>query len=422
MLSEKKGSLDKLKIIAFTHKQTPLNELNLFFLHDENRKERLEFLKYTCDINEILYVSTCNRIEFVFTTHHDCNKTFLIKFFSHFRLDWDSEEIKFAVKNAEVYEGENALRHIFKVASSLESLVVGEREIITQVRKSYELCNSEGLTGDFLRLLVKATINTAKQVYTETKIANNPVSVVSLAERELRIRNSKPGARIVMIGAGETNSNLSKYLVKRGFKSFTIFNRTFSKAVKLASMLSTDTISAIALPIEQLEKFDKGFDILIVCTSYSEKIITNKVYSTLLCKDIKSKVVIDLSIPSNIEPEVYENNDIDLIDISQLRSVAEKNKIERQHEIIASEKIIEENIELFHQMHKTRKIEIKMKDVPEKIRQIKDKALNEVFADDIRSLDDHSKLVLGKVLDYMEKKCISVPMILAKEIILESRN
>ncbi len=414
--------MDQLKIIAFTHKQTPLNELNLFFLHDENRKERLEFLKYTCDINEILYVSTCNRIEFVFTTHHDCNNTFLIKFFSHFRRDWDSEEIKFAVKNAEVYEDENALRHIFKVASSLESLVVGEREIITQVRKSYELCNSEGLTGDFLRLLVKATINTAKQVYTETKIANNPVSVVSLAERELRIRNSKPGARIVMIGAGETNSNLSKYLVKRGFKSFTIFNRTFSKAVKLASMLSTDAISAIALPIEQLEKFNNGFDILIVCTSSSEKIITNEVYSSLLCNDIKSKVVIDLSIPSNIEPEVYENNDIDLIDISQLRSVAEKNKIERQHEIIASEKIIEENIELFHQMLKTRKIEIKMKDVPEKIRQIKDKALNEVFADDIRSLDDHSKLVLGKVLDYMEKKCISVPMILAKEIILESRN
>ena len=414
--------MDQLKIIAFTHKQTPLSELNLFFLHDENRKERLEFLKYSCDINEILYISTCNRIEFVFTSQHECNNTFLIKFFSHFLRDWNSEEIKFAVKNAEVFEGENALRHIFKVASSLESLVVGEREIITQVRKSYELCNGEGLTGDFLRLLVEATINTAKQVYTETKIANNPVSVVSLAERELRVRNSKPGARIVMIGAGETNSNLSKYLVKRGFKSFTIFNRSFSKAVKLAAMLTTDTISATALPIEQLEKFNKGFDILIVCTSSSEKIITNEVYSSLLCNNNETKIVIDLSVPSNIESDVYENNDIDLIDISQLRSVAEKNKIERQHEVFASEKIIEENIELFHQMHKTRKLEIKMKDVPEKIRQIKDKALNEVFAEDIRSLDDHSKIVLGKVLDYMEKKCISVPMILAKEIILESRN
>ena len=414
--------MDQLKIIAFTHKQTPLSELNLFFLHDENRKERLEFLKYTCDINEILYISTCNRIEFVFTSQHECNNTFLIKFFSHFLRDWNGEEIKFAVKNAEVFEGENALRHIFKVASSLESLVVGEREIITQVRKSYELCNGEGLTGDFLRLLVEATINTAKQVYTETKIANNPVSVVSLAERELRVRNSKPGARIVMIGAGETNSNLSKYLVKRGFKSFTIFNRTFSKAVKLAAMLTTNTISAIALPIEQLEKFNKGFDILIVCTSSSEKIITNEVYSSLLCNNNETKIVIDLSVPSNIESDVYENNDIDLIDISQLRSVAEKNKIERQREVFASEKIIEENIELFHQMHKTRKLEIKMKDVPEKIRQIKDKALNEVFAEDIRSLDDHSKIVLGKVLDYMEKKCISVPMILAKEIILESRN
>ena len=79
-------------------------------------------------------------------------------------------------------------------------------------------------------------------------------------------------------------------------------------------------------------------------------------YSSLLCNNNETKIVIDLSVPSNIESEVYENNDIDLIDISQLRSVAEKNKIERQREVFASEKIIEENIELFHQMHKTRKL------------------------------------------------------------------
>ena len=111
---------------------------------------------------------------------------FLKKFFSHFRRDWGSVEINFAIEKAQVFEGEHALRHLFKVASSLESLVVGEREIITQVRKSYEFCNLLGLTGDTIRLAIKQTIETAKQVYTDTDIAKNPVSIVSLAYRHVQ--------------------------------------------------------------------------------------------------------------------------------------------------------------------------------------------------------------------------------------------
>jgi len=414
--------LDQLKAIAFTHKNTPLKELNRFFLHEENRKERLEFLKYSCDISEILYIPTCNRIEFLFTSHHVCDHSFLRKFFSHFRQDWDYDEIDFAIKHAEVYEGEDALKHLFKVASSLDSLVVGEREIITQVRKAYDTCKNEGLTGDLIRLVVKCAIKTAKQVYTETKIAVNPVSVVSLAERELRNRKLKNDARIVIIGSGETNTNLSKYMIKDGFTNFVIFNRTLESAKKLAKILSTNTVKAEGYGLDKLKDFKNGFDVLIVCTSSPEKIVTSSVYSELLANDKGTKVVLDLSVPSNIDSEVFKKNKIDLIDISKLHSVAEKNMMERQSEVIAADEIIDENISLFRHMHRTRNIEVKMRDVPEKIREIRERAVNDVFAEDIGSLDEHSREVLVRVLDYMEKKCISVPMIIAKEIILETSN
>ena len=361
-------------------------------------------------------------MEFVFSTDHDCDHVFLNKFFSHFRTDWNKEQICLAINNAEVYNGEDALRHIFRVASSLDSLIVGEREIISQVRKAYERCRNDGLTGDFLRLIIKCTISTAKQVYTQTKIANNPVSIVSLAERELRTRNPSPAARIIIIGAGVTNTNLSKYLVKHGFTNFVIFNRTLANAKKLAKYLATDKISAKAFSLDQLEKFKNGFDILITCTSSPEKIISKDVYSSLLRDERDSKIIIDLSVPSNIDEAVFENNNVDVIDISKLLFVAEKNMMERQKEVIAAEEIIDENIDRYREMHRTRRIEIKMKDVPEKIRQIKEKALNDIFAEEIRSLDDHSREVLVKVLDYMEKKCVSVPMILAKEIILVNNN
>ena len=414
--------MDQLKVIAFTHKQTPLKELNRFFLHEENRKERLEFLKFSCDLSEILYIPTCNRIEFVFVSHHNCDSAFLRKFFSHFRTDWHKEEIDFAVDHAQVYEGEGALRHLFRVTSSLDSLVVGEREIISQVRKSYDVCKSEGLTGDLLRLVVRSSITTAKQIYTDTRIATNPVSVVSLAERELRKHNLGNNARIIMIGAGETNTTFSKYLVKHGFSDISIFNRSLDNAKKLADILSTVEITATGYSLSQLKSCNKGFDVLIVCTSSPEKIVTPEIYKSLLGNDNIKKIIIDLSVPSNVHPDVIGNHNIDLIDIAHLQSVADKNMEERQSEVVSAEDIIEENISIFRHLHRTRRLELKMKDVPEKIRQIKDRAVNDIFADDIRALDDHSREVLDKVLDYMERKCISVPMIMAKEIILETSN
>lgn len=414
--------MQRLKVIAFTHKRTPIKELSRFFLHEENRKERLEFLKFSFDINEILYLSTCNRIEFVFSCFHKCDNVLLKRFFKLFREDWSDEEVEYAVEHAEVFEGEDALRHLYKVASSLDSMVVGEREIITQFRKAYDLAKSEGLTGDFLRLVVKSVINTAKQVYTETKIAVNPVSVVSLAERQLRSRELPRNSRILIVGAGDTNSNLSKYLVKQGYIDFVIFNRSLENAKKLAGILRSATISAEAYPLTELVNYKKGFDVLIVCTASHDQFITPKIYNSLLNGENNSKVIIDLSVPSNIHPSIFEAENTDLIDIHALRSIAESNIAERQKEYYSAEEIIEEGICTFNHLHKTRKLEIKMKDVPQKIREIKEQALNQVFAEEVSGLDDQSKEVLFKVLNYMEKKCISIPMVMAKEIILETSN
>src|SRR5262249_3662790 len=139
---------------------------------------------------------------------------------------------------AEVYNSHEAVNHILRVASSLESLVVGEREIITQFRQAYEKCNSYGLTSDFMRLLNKHTVETAKQIFTETGIAKNPVSVVSLAYRLLKEKNVKDNARCIFVGAGQTNATMAKYMKKHNFSSFTVFNRSLDKAIELSKELN----------------------------------------------------------------------------------------------------------------------------------------------------------------------------------------
>ena len=218
-----------LKVIAFTHKQIDLKELGCLVLCNEASEERIRVVKSKFDIPEIFYLATCNRVEFIFTASQELNKDFVRSFLQALHNEkLLTSQLELIVENALVFEQESALNHLMRVSSSLESLVVGEKEILAQVRKSYEECRLKGFTGDYLRLIMSRVVKTAKEVYTFTNISKNPISVVSLAYRRLRELNVCSKSRILIIGAGETNQNIAKYLKKHTYTNFSVFNRTFS--------------------------------------------------------------------------------------------------------------------------------------------------------------------------------------------------
>ncbi|MES2398242.1 MAG: glutamyl-tRNA reductase [Bacteroidota bacterium] len=405
--------MNKVKIIAFTHKITDINDIGKLHIEENALQGRLAFLKQEADLDELLYLSTCNRVEFMLSNNESINTTYLKKFFTAFNPDWTESEINWAIENAQVFEGDDALRHLFNVASSIDSLVVGEREIITQVRNAYEKCSEFNLTGDLIRLAIKKTVETAKDVYTHTNIARNPVSVVSLAYRKLRELNVKQDARFLIIGSGVTNTTMAKYLKKHKFANFTIFNRTLANAQKLA-----EELNGTAYTLSELKNYNKGFDIIVTCTGAAESIITPAIYKSLVAEDRSKKVVIDLAIPNDLDAEILNNYDVNLIAINNLQEVAKENLQAREQEMDACSTIIEKNIIEFKQLLKTRKVELAMSEVPKKMKEIRETA-NEVFAKEILSLDSGSKEVLDKILSYMEKKYISVPMKMAKAILIE---
>ncbi len=405
--------MNKIKIIAFTHKNTDINEIGKLHIEESALQSRLESLKQALGLDELLYLSTCNRVEFMLSTIESINRTFLKKFFAAFNPEWTGVENKWAIENAQVFEGDEALRHLFNVASSIDSLVVGEREIITQVRNAYDKCSELNLTGDYIRLAIKRTIETAKDVYTNTNIARNPVSVVSLAYRKLRELNVKQDARFLIIGSGVTNTTMAKYLKKHQFTNFTIFNRTLANAQKLATELNGK-----AFLLSELKDYKEGFDIIVTCTGSSESIITPEIYKSIIRNDKSKKVVIDLAIPNDLDAEILNNYDLNLITINNLQEIAKENLQLREQELQACNIIIEKNIIEFKQVLKTRKVELAMSEVPQKMKEIRVTA-NEVFAKEILSLDSGSKEILDKILSFMEKKYISVPMKMAKEILIE---
>lgn len=406
--------MNRIRIIAFTHKTTDLNSIGKFHIPEEEVQSRLEHLKSQTGLDELFYLSTCNRVEFLISYDQQINTAFLKKFFTAFDAKWNDTEINWAIENAQLFEGDEALHHLFSVASSIDSLVVGEREIITQVRNSYEKCKHFGFTGDLIRLSIKKTIEVAKEIYTHTNIAKNPVSVVSLAYRKLRALNVKQDARFLIIGSGVTNSTMAKYLKKHQFSNFTVFNRTLANAERLAKELNGK-----AFPLSELKNYKQGFDIIVTCTGSAESIITPQLYKSLVGDDKAKKVVIDLAVPNDLDTEILNQYDVNLIAVNNLQEVAKENLQAREKELEACKIIIEKNIEEFKQILKTRKVELAMSEVPKKVKEIRETA-NEVFAKELQGLNTESKEVLDKILSYMEKKYISVPMKMAKDILSKS--
>ena len=193
-----------------------------------------------------------------------------------------------------------------------------------------------------------------------------------------------------------------------------MFNRTLANAEKLARELK-----GRAYPLSELANYKGGFDIIVTCTGAAESIITPAIYKSLVGDDRSKKVVIDLAIPNDLDPEILNNYDVNLIAVNNLQEVAKENLQAREQELEACTEIINRSIADFKQILKTRKVELAMSEVPKKVKEIREVAINEVFAKELSNMDVASKEVLDKILLYMEKKYISVPMKMAKDILID---
>lgn len=405
--------MNNINVIAFTHKNLEVNNIGLLHIGDDMLSERLYGLKNALHFDEIMFLSTCNRVEFIFVTNDFVDKNYIQFFLAALYPDFENELLNHFVSVAHHFEGTEAVAHILRVATSIDSMVVGEREIITQVRSAFESCRRFGLTGDTIRILMRHTIETAKVVYTQTAIATNPVSIVSLAYNRLRDTAFPLDSRIIIVGAGSTNTTFSKFLLKHGFNNFTVFNRTFANAEKLAK-----EVKGKAFPLSELSNFQGGFDILITCTGSEDAIITPEIYSALLNGDEHKKVIVDLSIPCDTAAEVIEQFNVTHISVSDLKEISELNLQRRIQEVHHVQNMLDSALSEFNKIYRQRQVEVAMRSVPDKVKEIR-ATTHAVFAKELEGLDPKAAEVIEKMMAFMEKKYLSVPMKMAKEILVQ---
>lgn len=409
----KSALLQQLHIIAFTHRQLEVSKIGLLHIEKEAQVAQLSELKAALGLKELMFLTTCNRVEITFVKDADLDTPFLTRLLQTLYPKLVPIQLEDFVRKAEVYSGSAAVQHALSVASSIDSMIIGEREIITQVRLAYEHCHQLQLTGDLLRLLMKKVIETAKQVYTETSISTKPVSVVSLAYQYLKQLNIPLEARILIVGAGVTNTTMARFLKKHGFKNFQVFNRSLANAEKLAT-----EIRGAAHTLTALSGFKSGFDVLITCTAADGVIITPSLYSSLLNGETQEKIIIDLAIPQDLDQSIIDSYAVKYLSIEYLQRISNENVKERSKELQQVEEIIANARYEFQHLLRERKVEIAMREVPAQVKELRNIAYAEIFKEDLDTLDPQAKKVLDKVVSYLEKKYISGPMKLAKEIIL----
>ena len=400
--------IEGYKILTVTHHNVKLNTLGqyAFSCEDTALPTHLFSLKEHVDIDEIMYLSTCNRIMYFFYTNQKIDAPFINSFFQHVNSSVDIATLDQVAQ----YEGREALNHLFEVAASMNSLVVGEREILRQLRESYQKCYDLKLTGDHIRIAMTAAVEGAKEIYARTRIGEKPVSIVSLAIQKLLSHKVSRNARILLVGAGQTNTLVVKFLRKHEFKNITVFNRSLDRAKSLAAM-----IKGRGAALKDLPDYQEGFDVMIICTGATGALVNSTLYNQLLQGETDTKLLIDLAIPNNIDREVVNEFNVQYIEIEDLRNLAKENLSFRQNEVVKGRKMLKRKINAFTELHRQRQIIKAMKNVPIEIKAVKAHAINKVFKKDMENLDEDTKELINRMMDYMEKQCIGIPMKAVKQ-------
>ncbi len=403
--------LQHVHILTLTHRHAKLKEIGNIvaaFEADGKLRERLTALRQSGKVNELFYLATCNRISLLFTTEFEVDQEFRDELLP----DQPAVPAIYAMQHL---RGMKAVYHLFEVGASIDSLVVGERQILGQFREAYERCRDWGLIGDDLRIVCDRIVLASKDVYSSTRIGEKSVSVVSLSMQQLRQRQPQPDARILMIGAGQTNLLVTKFLKKAGHHNLTVFNRTQKRAQGLANSFANGRGFALS----ELENYDEGFDVLIVCTSAAEPIVTNGLFHWLLAgEDSRDKVVIDLGVPADVAESTVSGHEFEYVGIEQLRALAEENMGFRREEIKRAHAVLHKHLGELETAYRQRLLERAMSHLPEEIKAIKHTAVNQIFAKELDKLDPEAQDLMLRMMTYMEKRCIGIPMKAAREAVL----
>ena len=389
-----------LAVLGLNHKTAPVEIRECLACPEESVRLALRHLDEHDDILECVVLSTCNRTE-VYAVMEDVDEPsavmmeFLERLAGPAGQNVEPDHLFFHI-------GEDCIRHLFRVAASIDSLVVGEGQILSQVKKAYSIARDCGTTSTVLNTMFNRAIAAGKKIRTETRIAYSAVSVsyaaVALARQLL---GDLAKANVLILGAGEMSELTARHLVENGVKTVFVSNRNHSRAEELA-----EKFHGQAVPFEKFMKWAVETDIIITSTGAPHYIVRAWDVAHIMPQRAgRPLIFIDIAVPRDVEPEVAAIAGVSLYNIDNLNAVVDSNRRERQREARKAEKILEaEAKELTDRFRylSYQPVLSQLKDKAEAIRQREVKRamakLPDLAPEDRRVMENMSRMLVRKLL------------------------
>jgi glutamyl-tRNA reductase len=326
-------------VVGLNHKTTPIEWRERLHFPTDTLEEPLEKLAQYTEGGERVILSTCNRVELYGHVQHLAHGSTRLQ---QFLSDYHGVAADALTPYLYTHHGEAALRHLFRVVSSLDSLVLGEAQIAAQVKEAFAIARRAKATGSVFSQVFERAFAAAKRVRSETSIGEHAVSVsyaaVELAKKIFQDLSAKT---VLILGAGEMSELTARHLISHGVHHLLVANRTLERAMDLASRLQGQGIA-----LDQLPEYLPKADIIVSSTGASESIIHKAdVQNALKLRKNRSMFFIDIAVPRDIDPAVNELDNVYLYDIDDLQHVVEENRKTRERAAGLAETIIAREVE-----------------------------------------------------------------------------
>ena len=385
----------QLALVGLSHKTAPVEIRERLAFSNDALRSALTSLVDRRRVNEALILSTCNRVEVVAESPDDrLIRDFICEFH---QISHDSVSTHlYSYRNVE------AIRHVFRVTASLDSMVIGEPQILGQVKEAFRIAMDAGTVGMHLSALMNRAFAVAKKVRSETGISQSAVSV-SYAAVELarKIFGDLSGKTVMIIGASKMGELAAKHLRRAGASSVLVTNRTFERAVELAKVFE-----GAAVPFEHFTDHMTGADIVITSTGAPHFIIGRSLAEQVIHRR-KNKPIffIDIAVPRDIDPAVNQIDNAFLYDIDDLQQVIDANLKERFKEAMRAEQIVDDEVEAFCLKMQTRDVVptiVQLRESLEKVRRDEiernRRHLKDLSPEQQAAVDQITKSIVNKIL------------------------
>jgi glutamyl-tRNA reductase len=355
------ASSGSLVLIGVNHTTAPIEVRERLAIPPARLADAIRSLAAQPGIREALILSTCNRVEFVTWQEDDqpaADRDLLRFLHEYFAVTAPTVE-----PHLYEFRDREAIRHLFRVACSLDSMVVGEPQILGQVKESYSIAREVGAVAASLDPLLQRAFSVAKRVRTETRIGSNSVSIASVAvDLARKIFGSLHGKTVLLVGAGKMSELAARHLIQHGATSILVANRTHEKAaliagqiaehisMQLASDPTAIITSAEVVPFEQLHAQAARADIVITSTGASGHIFS-RVHGQQFLERRRNRPMffIDIAVPRDVDPAMNQVEGCFVYDIDDLQQVAASHLADRSRESAAAETIVTDEVDRYHQ-------------------------------------------------------------------------